>query len=52
MRELSGAPESIVDPSTRSPRLGSFRGGLPRVDWAPLGVGYAAQKSCRPRYRD
>jgi hypothetical protein len=43
MRELSGAPESIVDPSTRSPRLGSFRGGLPRVDWAPLGVGYAAR---------
>jgi hypothetical protein len=43
MRELSPATDSIVDLSTRSPRLGSFRGGLPRVDWAPLGVGSAAR---------
>jgi hypothetical protein len=43
MRELSPATDSIVDPATRSPRLGSFRGGLPRVDWSPLGVGAAAR---------
>jgi len=43
MRELSPAPESIVDPTTGSPRLGSFRGGLPRVDWTPLGVGRTAR---------
>jgi hypothetical protein len=42
MRELSTAADSIVDPGTRAPRLGSFRGGLPRVDWTPLGVGRAA----------
>src|ERR1700733_3981090 len=33
MRELLPAPDSIVDPATRLPRLGSYRGGLPRVDW-------------------
>jgi hypothetical protein len=43
MRELSPSPESVVDPSTRATRLGSFRGGLPRVDWAPLGVGPATR---------
>jgi len=43
MRELSPAPDSVVDPTTRSPRLGSFRGGLPRVDWGPLGAASAAR---------
>jgi hypothetical protein len=43
MRDLARAPESIVDEQTRAPRLGSYRGGLPRVDWGPLGVGAAAR---------
>ena len=42
VRELSPAPESVVDPATHAPRTGSFRGGLPRVDWKPLRVGTAA----------
>jgi hypothetical protein len=43
MRDLSPAPDSILDPATRLPRLGSYRGGLPRVDWKPLGIGRAAR---------
>jgi hypothetical protein len=43
MRELSALPEAVVDPRTRAPRLGSYRGGLPPVDWSPLGLGPAAR---------
>lgn len=43
MRELSTTPDSIVNPATRRPRTGSFLGGLPRVDWTPLGLGGAAR---------
>ncbi|HEY8090950.1 MAG TPA: DUF2804 family protein [Polyangiaceae bacterium] len=43
MRELSQPPLSVVDASTGRPRLGSYRGGLPRVDWAPLGLGAPAR---------
>lgn len=35
----SPPPVSIVDPSTGAPRFGAYRGGLPRVDWSPLGRG-------------
>jgi hypothetical protein len=42
VRELSPAPDSVVDPATLAPRIGSFRGGLPRVDWTPLRIGTAA----------
>jgi hypothetical protein len=43
MRELSPSPDSIIDPGTGVPRLGSFREGLPRVDWAPLRLGRGAR---------
>ncbi|HEY8041495.1 MAG TPA: DUF2804 domain-containing protein [Polyangiaceae bacterium] len=43
MRELATSPDAVVDPVTRSPRLGSYRGGLPRVDWTPLRVGATAR---------
>ena len=41
MRDLLPTPDSVVDPASRSPRIGSFRGGLPRVDWSPLQRGAA-----------
>jgi hypothetical protein len=43
VRELSGTPESVVDPSSARPRIGSYAGGLPPVDWSPLGLGGAAR---------
>jgi hypothetical protein len=43
MRDLASSPDSVVDGRTGAPRLGSYRGGLPRVDWSPLGVGAAAR---------
>jgi len=43
MRELAPTPAAVVDASTRAPLLGSYRGGLPRVDWAPLGLGAGAR---------
>ncbi len=33
-RVLSAPPADVVDARTGTPRLGSFRGGLPRVDWS------------------
>ncbi len=39
MRTLGPAPDSAIDPVTRAPRAGSYRGGLPKVDLTPLGVG-------------
>lgn len=36
MRELLPVPDALVDPGTGEPRLGSFRGGFPRVDVSPL----------------
>jgi hypothetical protein len=36
MRTLSERPEAVFDPVTRALRDGSYRGGLPRVDPAPL----------------
>jgi hypothetical protein len=42
MRELSSPPEAVVDAHTRAPRLGSYRGGLPPVDWSSLRLGRAA----------
>jgi hypothetical protein len=39
VRELVPPPDSVVDPASRTPRLGSYRGGLPAVDWSPLGGG-------------
>jgi hypothetical protein len=41
MRELAFTPESIVDPRTGAPRVGSYCGGLPPVDWKPMRVGRA-----------
>jgi hypothetical protein len=43
VRELSATPESVVDPSSHRPRVGSYVGGLPPVDWAPLGLGGAVR---------
>ena len=37
MRALGTPPDVVVDPVTRAPRVGSFRGPLPRVDLGPLG---------------
>ncbi len=39
MRTLTERPSSIVDPLTGALRAGSYRGGLPPVDVAPLGKG-------------
>ena len=39
MRTLSERPSAVFDPSTRALRAGSFRGGVPRIDPAPLGKG-------------
>jgi Protein of unknown function (DUF2804) len=39
MRALLTPPASILDPITRAPRVGSYRGGLPRVDLSPLAPG-------------
>jgi hypothetical protein len=39
MRDLSASPGSVVDATTGRPLLGSYRGGLPPVDWSPLGLG-------------
>lgn len=36
MRALLPPPDAIFDPVTRAPRVGSYRGGLPRVDLSPL----------------
>lgn len=36
MRELAPPPDVVVDPRTRELRAGSFRGGLPRVDFRAL----------------
>ncbi len=37
MRTLAPPPSSILDPATHAPRVGSYRGDLPRVDLSPLG---------------
>lgn len=50
MRDLAASPESVVDDRTGAPRLGSYRGGLPRVDWGPLGVGAAARLARHKRW--
>src|SRR5580704_11442924 len=39
MRTLSERPEAVFDPVTHALLDGSYRGGLPRVDPAPLGKG-------------
>jgi hypothetical protein len=36
MRALLPVPSGVVDPATGAPRTGSYRGGLPPVDWGPL----------------
>lgn len=43
MRELSATPQALFNPVTGRPRTGSFVGGLPRVDWGPLGLGAVAR---------
>jgi hypothetical protein len=50
MRELSPAIDSVVDPRTGAPRLGSYRGGLPRVDWSPLGLRAPARRLRHKRW--
>jgi hypothetical protein len=39
MRTLDPAPSSLFDPLTSLPRVGSYEGPLPRIDYAPLGRG-------------
>jgi hypothetical protein len=44
MRELRDPPPgAIFDAATGRPRTGSFVGGLPPVDWTPLGLGPVAR---------
>jgi hypothetical protein len=39
MRSLLAPPRAAVDPTSRAPSFGSFRGPLPSIDWRPLGYG-------------
>jgi Protein of unknown function (DUF2804) len=39
MRVLTPPPDAVIDPLTREPRYGAFRGSLPPVDLAGLGKG-------------
>ena len=39
MHTLAPPPESVLDAHTGAPRIGSFRGALPRVDLASVGRG-------------
>jgi len=41
MVTLEAPPPFVVDPATKAPRIGSFRGHLPPVDLRPLGLGVA-----------
>ena len=43
MRTLGPAPDSAIDAATRTPRAGSYRGGVPRIDLVPLGAGALAR---------
>src|SRR5262249_31323101 len=36
MRALAPVPDEAIDPVTRLPRFGSYKGGLPRVDLTPV----------------
>jgi hypothetical protein len=50
MRILSSPPRAVIDPSTQQPRFGSFRGSLPRVDFAPLGKGRLYRRTHHKRW--
>jgi hypothetical protein len=50
VRELVPSPDSVVDPASLTPRLGSYRGGLPPVDWGPLRVGALARTLRRKKW--
>jgi hypothetical protein len=50
MRTFQPPPDSVIDPVTRAPRIGSFRGPLPRVDLAPLGRGPFFRLARRKRW--
>lgn len=39
MRALTPPPDAVIDPVTRAPRTGSYRGPLPAVDLGPLRKG-------------
>jgi hypothetical protein len=43
MRALLTPPDAILDPVTHAPRVGSYRGGLPRIDLRPLAPGALAR---------
>jgi hypothetical protein len=49
MRELLPVPDTLVDPRTGKPTLGSFRGGFRRVDVSPL-AGPVARFFTRKRW--
>src|SRR6185312_16354447 len=40
MRPLAERPAAVFDPETHALRAGSYTGGIPRVDPAPLGKGH------------
>jgi len=50
MRVLAPAPDAAIDPVTGLPRFGSYRGGLPRVDLAPVTGGALRQITRRKRW--
>jgi hypothetical protein len=50
MRQLVPAPASVVDPRTGRPRIGSYRGGLPRVDWSQLPIGATRRRALHKRW--
>src|SRR6185312_3703488 len=50
MRTLDPAPDGAIDPATGRPRFGSYRGGLGRVDLAPLDAGAWTRLTRRKRW--
>lgn len=50
MRSLLPAPDAALDPVTRAPRFGSYRGGLPRVDLSPMLAGFGTRIAKHKRW--
>jgi len=50
MRTLTAPPLSIIDPHTRAPRAGAYRGELPLCDLSPLGKSRIFRLTHRKRW--
>jgi hypothetical protein len=50
MRDLPPAPSSVVDPETKLPRFGAYRGGLGKIDLGPLERGWLWTLARRKRW--